>query len=261
MQVLEGKVAAVTGGSRGIGRGLVEAFLREGAMVAFNGRDTKKGEQALAELCAGDRAVFVQGDARNSADVKRLVDTAVERWGRLDIMVNNAGGSTRPAPTAQLDDDAWENDIRWNLSGVFYGTKWALQQMIPRGWGRIINISSVEGKQGAAGMAGYVAAKHGVNGLTKTAALEVGRLGITCNAICPGLIITDAVRDSGDATAKAMGLSGLDEMVEKIFKAKTATGEINTVEQVAAVAVLLASDVGAGITGACISVDCGTAQY
>lgn len=261
MGALEGRVAAVTGGSRGIGRGLVEAFLREGAFVAFNGRDEAKGNRAVEELGCPERVLFVRGDARSSEDVRRLVDEAAGRWGRLDIMVNNAGGITRPAPIAELDDDAWENDIRWNLSGVFYGTKWALQKMLPQRWGRIINISSVEGKQGAAGMAGYVAAKHGVNGLTKTTALEVGRFGITCNAICPGLIITDAVMQSGDATAKAMGLSGLDEMVEKIFKAKTATGEINTVEQVAAVALLLASEAGAGITGACISVDCGTAQY
>ena len=185
----------------------------------------------------------------------------MSRWDRLDIMVNNAGGITQPAPVASLADEAWENDIAWNLGSTFYGTKWALAHMLSRGAGRIINISSVEGKQGAAGMAGYVAAKHGVNGLTKTTAAEVGRLGITCNAICPGLVITDAVRESGPATAAAMGFGSLDEMVEKVFKAKTLTGELNTAEQVAAVAVLLASDAGRGITGATISVDCGTAQY
>jgi NAD(P)-dependent dehydrogenase (short-subunit alcohol dehydrogenase family) len=109
-------------------------------------------------------------------------------------------------------------------------------------------------------MAGYVAAKHGMNGLTKTVAAEVGRLGITCNAICPGLILTDAVMGSGPATAAAMGMT-LDEMIDKAFKAKTMTGELNTVEQVAAIAVLLAGPFGKGITGACLSIDCGQAPY
>ena len=258
---LQGQVAVVTGGSRSIGRGLVEAFLREGASVAFNGRDATKGAVALAEMGVGDRALFIQGDARNSADLKKLVDTAVATFGRIDIMVNNAGGVTAAAPVASLEDSAWENDITWNLSSVFYGTKHALAHMIAQQSGRIINISSVEGKIGSAGIAGYVAAKHGVNGLTKVTAAEVGRLGITCNAICPGLIMTDAVRDSGPSTATAMGLSSVEEMVEKIFRSKTMTGEINTVEQVAAVALLLTSDAGKGITGATLSVDCGTAPY
>ncbi len=106
---LSGKVAAVTGGSRSIGRAIVEAFLAEGAYVAFNGRDAAKGERALAELAAGDRAIFIPGDARSSADVKALTDAAAARWGRLDVMVNNAGGITAPAQISQLHDDAWAN--------------------------------------------------------------------------------------------------------------------------------------------------------
>ena len=263
---LSGKVAAVTGGSRSIGRAMVEAFLAEGAMVAFNGRDAAKGAQALRELRedqalnADDRVLFIAGDARSSTDVKALVDAAATRWGRLDIMVNNAGGITAPAPVAQLDDDAWANDLQWNLSSVFYGCKHAFAYMLKQGSGAVINISSVEGKTGAAGMAGYVAAKHGVHGLTKSAAAEVGRAGITVNAICPGLILTDAVLQGGPGTAAAMGMS-YDEMVDKVFKSKTLTGELNTVEQVAAVAVLLASDAGRGITGSFFNVDGGQAPY
>lgn len=113
---------------------------------------------------------------------------------------------------------------------------------------------------GVPGMAGYAAAKHGVNGLTKATAGEVGREGITVNAICPGLVLTDAVTEGGPATAEAMGIS-FDEMVENVFKAKTMTGELTTVEQVAELAVLLASDVGAGFTGAQLSVDGGIAPY
>ncbi len=257
---LQGRVAAVTGGSRSIGRGIVEAFLAEGARVAFNGRDLEKGKRAIEELGAGDRVLFVAGDVRSSADVKRLADAAAERWGRLDVMVNNAGGITEPAPVATLTDEAWANDLQWNLTSVFYGMKHAFAHMLPRGSGAVINISSVEGKTGVAGMAGYVAAKHGIHGLTKSGAAEVGRLGITVNAICPGLILTDAVTQGGPATAAAMGLS-YDEMIDKVFKSKTLTGELNTVEQVAAVAVLLASDAGRGITGAFFNVDGGQAPY
>jgi len=257
---LSGKVAVVTGGSRSIGRGIVEAFLAEGARVAFNGRDAAKGRRAMDELRAPDRTLFIAGDARSSTDVKALVDAAVNRWGRIDVMVNNAGGITAPAPVAQLDDDAWANDLQWNLSSVFYGTKHAFAHMLAQKAGSVINISSVEGKTGAAGMAGYVAAKHGVHGLTKSAAAEAGRLGVTVNAICPGLILTDAVEQGGPGTAAAMGMT-YDEMVDKVFKAKTLTGELNTVEQVAAVAVLLASDAGRGITGSFFNVDGGQSPY
>lgn len=260
MKQLEGKVAAVTGGSRGIGRAIVEAFLAEGAHVAFSGRSAQKGEEALQALGAGERVAFVPGDVCRTEDTARLVDEAARRFGSLDIMVNNAGGITRPAPVAELDDDAWQNDLQWNLTSVFYGAKHALRYMLPQGAGAIINISSVEGKAGVAGMAGYAAAKHGVHGLTKSLAQEVGRSGITVNAICPGLILTDAVTEGGPATAAAMGLS-YEQLINDVFKAKTSTGELNTASQVAAVAVLLASEAGRGITGAALSVDGGQAQY
>ncbi len=257
---LEGKVAAVTGGSRSIGRGIVEAFLNEGASVAFNGRDAETGGRTLDELGRPERTAFISGDARNSSDIKALVEATVEKFGRIDIMVNNAGGITEPAPIASLSDEAWANDIQWNLSSVFYGIKHAVAHMVPQKYGRIINISSVEGKLGKAGMAGYVAAKHGVNGLTKSAAAEVGREGVTVNAICPGLILTDAVTQGGPETAAAMGMT-YDEMVNDLFKKETKTGELNTVEQVAEVSVLLASELGGGFTGALLSLDAGISPY
>jgi NAD(P)-dependent dehydrogenase (short-subunit alcohol dehydrogenase family) len=239
---LEGKVAAVTGGSRSIGRGIVEAFLKEGASVTFNGRDAETGARTLAELGHPERTGFVSGDARNSSDIKALVETTVEKFGRIDIMVNNAGGITEPAPIASLSDDAWANDIQWNLSSVFYGIKHAVAHMVPQKFGRIINISSVEGKLG------------------KSAAAEVGREGVTVNAICPGLILTDAVTQGGPETAAAMGMT-YDEMVNDLFKKETKTGELNTVEQVAEVSVLLASDLGGGFTGALLSLDAGISPY
>ena len=257
---LAGKVAAVTGGSRSIGRGIVEAFLKEGARVAFNGRDAETGSQTLAELGDPENTLFVSGDARHSADIRALVEATVEKFGRLDIMVNNAGGITEPAPIATLSDEAWANDIQWNLSSVFYGTKHAVAHMVPQKFGRIINISSVEGKLGKPGMAGYVASKHGVNGLTKSAAAEVGRDGVTVNAICPGLILTDAVTQGGAETAAAMGMT-YDEMIDDLFRKETKTGELNTVEQVAELSVLLASDLGGGFTGALLSLDAGISPY
>lgn len=257
---LENKVAAVTGGSRSIGRGIVETFLREGAKVCFNGRSEEKGAAAMAEIGAPERTAFLSGDARSSDDIRALVELTVERFGRIDILVNNAGGITEPAPVVDLKEEAWANDLQWNLSSVFYGIKHAAPHMIAQNFGRIINISSVEGKMGVPGMAGYVAAKHGVHGLTKSAAGELGRQGITVNAICPGLILTDAVTEGGPTTAAAMGMS-YDEMVDNVFKARTMTGELNTVEQVAELSVLLASDTGAGFTGALMSLDGGISPY
>ena len=256
---LEGKVAAVTGGSRGIGRGIVEAFLEEGARVVLNGRSSEKGEQALKELDAGDSAHFINGDVTRESTLQAVVDGTVDRYGQIDILVNNAGGSSGFAPVAEMETQDWDHTIAWNVSATFWGTKYALKRMIPQESGRIINISSLEGKHGKPGIASYVAAKHAINGLTKSTAQEVGTLGITVNAICPGLILTDILRDAGPEAAASMGMT-FEQMVEQ-FSSESAIKRMNTVEEVGAVAVLLASDIGAGITGALWSVDGGTAAY
>jgi 3-hydroxybutyrate dehydrogenase len=266
---LDGRVAAITGGTRGIGRGIAEAFLAEGASVVVNGRSAEKGRQAVDEMGGaemggagmggGERVAFVAGDVLNQADVENVVDATVERFGRIDILVNNAGGGGDFAPCVDLSDESWNTTITWNLSTTFWGTRRALRHMIPQEWGRIINMSSVEGKHGKPAMSSYVAAKHAINGFTKSVAKEVGTLGVTVNALCPGLIITDIVRDNGPQTAAAMGLT-FDEMVA-VFASESAIKRTNTVEEVAAVAVLLASDLGAGITGALLSIDGGTAAY
>ena len=256
---LEGKVAAVTGGTRGIGRGIVEALLAEGASVVMNGRSPEKGARALEELGVGDRAHFIAGDVTQEATLSALVDGTVERYGKIDILVNNAGGSSGFAPVAEMTNEAWDHTITWNLSATFWGIKHAFRHMIPQGSGRIINVSSLEGKHGKPGISAYVAAKHAINGLTKSAAQEVGTLGITVNALCPGLIETDILLESGAEAAASMDMT-YDEMVEQ-FSGESAIKRMNTVEEVGAVAALLASDVGAGITGALWSVDGGTAAY
>ena len=256
---LEGRVAAVTGGTAGIGRGIAEAFLAEGAQVALMARNRDKAERVLAELDLGDRAVFIAGDAMVQDEVEGFIDQAVKHFGRLDVLVNNAGGAGDLQPLVDLSHEAFDLAIKWNLYSTFWATRRALPGMLERGFGRIINISSVEGKIGKPVFTAYTAAKHAVNGMTKSLAQEVSAQGVTANAICPGLVITDIVKDNGPATAEAMGLS-FDEMVD-LFAQESAIKRPNTVEEVAAVAVLLASDAGGGITGATLSVDGGSAPY
>ncbi len=256
---LQDKVAVITGGTAGLGRGIAEAFLREGAKVLLNGRSQEKGDRVLAELGAGDRAIFRRGDVMVQSDIESLVDFAVEHFGRIDIMVNNAGGTGDAQPVALMTDEEWALNMKWNVDSTFFGTRRALQHMLPQKSGRIINMSSVEGKHGKAVLSGYVTAKHAINGFTKCVAKEVGTEGITVNALCPGLVITDIVRENGPRTAAAMGIS-FDEMIA-LFASESAIKRPNTVEEVAAMALLLASDVGAGITGALLSIDGGTAAY
>jgi 3-hydroxybutyrate dehydrogenase len=255
---LDDRIAVITGGTGGIGRAIAEAFLAEGAQVVVSGRNADRGKQVVSELGV-DRALFAQGDATTKEGVEQAVEAAVEHFGHIDIMVNNAGGAERLAPLVDLYDEDWDLVMKWNLYSTFWGTRAALRHMLPRNYGRIINISSVEGKHGKPVLTAYVAAKHAINGLTKAAAKEVGTQGVTVNAICPGLVITDIIKRNGPQTAQAMGIT-FDEMVA-LFAAESAIKRPNTLDEVAAVAVLLASDAGAGITGAIYSVDGGTAAY
>lgn len=255
---LEGKVAALTGATRGIGRGIAEAFLADGAKVVISGRSVDKGMRALDEIDAGDDAHFIPGDVREQASVEGLVDGTIERYGKIDILVNNAGGSSGFAPVAQLSDDAWNEALNWMLNATFWGTRRALGDMLKRNWGRIINISSVEGRQAnKSAVAHYITNKHAINGFTKAVAFENGALGITCNAICPGAVETDLMTDAGPAAAEALGIT-YQQFLDN-YAQEAAIKRLNTVEEVAAMAVLLASDAGGGITGALMDVDGGTA--
>jgi NAD(P)-dependent dehydrogenase (short-subunit alcohol dehydrogenase family) len=260
MGKLEGKVACITGGTRSIGRGIAEAFLAEGASVVVNGRDPAKGAQAVAEMNAGDRVAFFGGDASTQATNEGIVEFAVEKYGKLDICVLNSGGVLNTAPVSMMSDEEWALEIDWNLNSVFWGMRKALQHMQTRGAGRILVTSSVEGKLGKPGIPGYAATKHAVNGLVKSAAAENAALGITVNSILPGLIETDIVRATGPDSAIAMGLSGYDEMLG-VFAQESAIKKLNTVEQVAAVAVMLARDEARNFTGCMFPVDGGTMPY
>lgn len=260
---LEGKVAAITGGTAGLGRGIAEAFMAEGAKVALFARNREKGERVIEELRVGrqgaDRAIFVAGDVMNQKDVEFFVDTTIDEFGTIDILVNNAGGAGDLQPMVNLSDEAFDEAMKWNVYSTFWATRRALPEMIRKGDGRIINMSSMEGKHGKPVFTAYTAAKHAVNGITKSLAREVGEAGVTVNSICPGLVVTDIIKNNGPATAKAMGME-FDEMIT-MFAQEAAIKRPNTVEEIAAVAMLLASKEGAGITGAMISVDGGTAQF
>ena len=256
---LEGKVAAITGGTAGLGRGIAEAFLAEGAKVALFARNPDKGAKVLEELDVGDRAMFVAGDVMNQSDVEGFIDQTVANFGTIDILVNNAGGAGDLQPMVDLSDETFDDAMKWNVYSTFWASRRALKTMIPNKSGRIINMSSMEGKHGKPVFTAYTAAKHAVLGMTKSLAREVGELGITANCICPGLVVTDIIKNNGPATAKAMGME-FDEMIA-MFASEAAIKRPNKVEEIAAVALLLASKEGGGITGAAISVDGGTAQY
>jgi NAD(P)-dependent dehydrogenase (short-subunit alcohol dehydrogenase family) len=261
MGKLDGKVACITGGTRSIGRAMADAFLAEGATVVVNGRDAAKGQVCLDEMNAGDRAAFFAGDASKQDVVEGLIAFTIEKYGKLDICCLNSGGVKNTAPVFMMTDEEWNLEIDWNLNHVFWGMRKALQHMMERGQGgRIIVTSSVEGKLGKPGIPGYATTKHAVNGLVKAAAAEVGTTGITINSILPGIIETDIVRETGPDSAIAMGLPGYDEMIA-LFCAESSIKRPNTVDEVAAVAVMLASDAAKNITGNMFPVDGGTMPY
>lgn len=261
MGKLDGKVACITGGTRSIGRAMAESFIAEGAKVVVNGRNADKGAECLAEMDAGDNAAFYAGDASKQDAVEGLIDFTIEKYGQVDICCLNSGGVKNTAPVAQMSDEEWQLEVDWNLNHVFWGMRKVLNHMIPRESGRILVTSSVEGKLGKPGIPGYAATKHAVNGLVKAAAQEVGPLGITVNSILPGLIETDIVRDTGPDSAEAMGLEGGYDALIEMFSAESAIKRPNKVEEVAAVALFLASDAAKNFTGNMFPVDGGTMPY
>lgn len=252
---LSDKIALVTGGTRGIGKAIAQSFASAGAQVFISGRDAQTGEAAATEL----NARFVACDVTDPASIERMFQQIGDDAGGLDILVNNAGGASGFAPVAEMSDDMWLELLNLDLNSVFRCSRAALAMMMPRGGGRIINISSVEGKHGKPGMAHYVAAKHGVNGFTKALSKEVGAAGITVNAICPGLVITDLIRNQSRGLAEANNMD-VDEFLA-IYAKEAAIGRPIEADEVAAMVLMLASPAGAGVSGACISVDGGTAAY
>lgn len=254
------RVALVTAATGGIGGGIATVLAAQGMKVVISGRSQQKGEHAAAGMHPEGCVSFIAANACVQGEVEALVDAVIESHGRLDVLVNNAGGSSGFAPVHQLQDDAWIEAFHWNVSSAFWTIRRAVPGMIERGFGRIINISSVQGKQvNRPNASHYVMAKHAINGFTKAVAFEYGKMGITCNALCVGAVETDLMRTAGAKAAEAAGISY--EEYKQRYADQTRTGKLNTVEEVAAMAALLASDSGSGITGAILNVDGGTCPY
>lgn len=243
-----GKVALVTGASMGIGEATARAFAREGAQVVVSDVDPR-GEAVVAHIVRdGGAARFVRADVSKPAEVRALIDATVSAYGRLDVAFNNAGIGGEQAATVDLTEDGWAKTISVNLSGVFYCMKYELAQMQKQGGGAIVNNASILGTVGFAGAAAYVAAKHGVIGLTRTAAIENATRGIRVNAVCPGFIETPMLKSAGllDAPGVRAQLEGLHAMKR-----------LGTSDEVAAAVLFLASDGASFITGHPLLVDGG----
>ena len=255
---LKDRIALITGGGRGIGRAIALEFAREGADVVIAARSFDQVESVAREINQQQqtKALAASCDVSDSASVEKMFADAQEFFGRgPDILVNNAG-IAESAPLVKTSDELWRRHLEINLNGTFYCTRRALPEMIERGWGRVINIASIAGKTGWPYVAAYSASKHGVLGLTRSAALEVATKGITVNAICPGYVDTEMTTRGVENITKKTKLSA-DEAMETLKK-MSPQNRIVTVEEVAALAVLLASEDGRGINGQAINVDGGT---
>jgi NAD(P)-dependent dehydrogenase (short-subunit alcohol dehydrogenase family) len=250
---LAGKVALVTGASRGIGEAISRRFAREGASVALAARDEAACRSIAQEIEAdGGRALALETDVTDATHIARTVAAVVSNWGRIDVLVNNAGLGG-PTPLTDPDDTRWDAILATNLTAVFRMTRAALPHLSDGG--RIINLSSVVGRFGVAGLGAYSATKHGVIGLTRTLALELAPRGITVNAMCPGWVETDMGRAGWTGVGKRHG--GTEEDGRRMAAQMAPLKRIIEPDEVAGLAVYLASEDARSITGQAIVLDGG----
>jgi NAD(P)-dependent dehydrogenase (short-subunit alcohol dehydrogenase family) len=244
---LEGKIALVTGGGSGIGRATALTFAREGAMVIVADVVDKSGAETVQRIRAtSGEASFVRADVSKATDVAALINRVVDAYARLDCAFNNAGIEGLPAPTAEGSEDNWDRTLAVNLKGVWLCMKYEIPVMLKQGGGTIVNMSSAAGLVGAAGLSAYVASKHGVVGLTKTAALEYAKAGIRVNAVCPGHIQTPM------AERIARQFPQVEEMLAH------PVGRLGQPEEVAETVTWLCSDAASFVTGHAMVVDGGS---
>jgi NAD(P)-dependent dehydrogenase (short-subunit alcohol dehydrogenase family) len=247
--MLTGKTALVTGGGRGIGRAIALTFAQHGARVAVAAR-TREQVESVAQETGGIALVC---DVSNPDQVAGIFADL-----KPDILVNNAGVA-ESATLVNTTDELWHRHLAVNLSGTFYCTRAALPHMLEKGWGRIINIASIAAKTGAPYIAAYSASKHGVLGLTRSVALEVATSGVTVNAICPGYVETEMVSRGVERITTRTGRSAEEAL--DMLKRMSPQNRLVTPEEVAALALLLASEEGRGITGQGINIDGGTVLF
>jgi 3-hydroxybutyrate dehydrogenase len=256
--MLQGKTALVTGSTSGIGLGIAKALAQQGANIVLNGFGDAEGPKA--EISAlGVKVAYHGADMSKSSEIEAMMKFAADTFGRVDILVNNAGIQH----VAKIEDfpiERWDAIIAINLSSAFHATRLALPAMKAANWGRIINVASIHGLVGSAEKSAYVAAKHGVVGLTKVTALENATTGVTCNAICPGWVLTPLVQKQVDAKAVAMGLSN-EEAKKQLLQEKEPSMQFTTPEELGELAVFFCSAAGNNVRGVAWNMDGGwTAQ-
>ena len=254
---LSGKTAIVTGSSSGIGLGIAEGFARAGLNVMMNGIESAAGIEPHRDRleALGGKVLYRTANLMDPEEVRGLVSAANEAFGGVDILVNNAG-IQHVAPIEDFPQGKWDAIIALNLSSAFHAIKAVIPGMKERGWGRIVNIASAHGLVASPYKSAYVAAKHGILGLTKTVALEVAEAGITVNAVCPGYVLTPLVEKQIPDTARARGISE-EEVKRDVLLAAQPTKQFVTVEQLAGTTAFLCSDDAASITGSAIPVEGG----
>ncbi len=256
MSMLKGKTALVTGSTSGIGLGIAKALAEQGANIMMNGFGEK--DAAMAQVKAFGVEVDYHGaDMSKPAEIEAMMHAAEKRFGAIDILVNNAGIQH----VANIEDfpvDRGDAIIAINLSSAFHTTRMAMPGMKQRNWGRIINLASVHGLVGSAQKSAYVAAKHGIVGLTKVIALETAQTGVTCNAICPGWVLTPLVQKQVDARAQKDQVNN-EEAKKRLLSEKQPSGEFVTPEQLAALAVFFCSPAATQIRGVAWNMDGGWA--
>lgn len=258
--MLKGKTALITGSTSGIGLGIAKALAAQGANVLLNGfgeYNTAKEQVNEAGRSHGIAVDYHGADMSKPQDIEAMMAFGAERFGRIDILVNNAG-IQHVAPIEQFPVEKWDAIMAINLSSAFHTTRLALPAMQKANWGRIINVASVHGLVASAHKSAYVAAKHGIVGLTKVTALENATTGITCNAICPGWVLTPLVQKQVDAKAQTQSIS-IEEATKQLLREKEPSMQFTTPEELGALAVFFCSEAAGNVRGVAWNMDGGWA--
>ncbi len=255
---LSGRVSLITGSTSGIGLGIATALAAAGSAVVLNGfgkAEEISATQARLSAACGVKIEYSAADMSNPGSIAEMIDMTLAEFGRLDILVNNAGIQF-VAPLQEFPVAKWDAILAINLSSAFHTTRLALPRMVENKWGRIVNIASAHGLVASPFKSAYVAAKHGIVGLTKVTALETAEQGITCNAICPGYVYTPLVEAQIDGQAKAHNIPR-EQVIRDVLLAQQPNKRFATVEELGALTVFLASEAAASITGIALPVDGG----